>query len=153
MGHFVRMSSVSKPVCITGCCWSIKLASTYSTSPGKWNSVWRTDANVCQSHWLKSTFCPNLKPMARHGCDEESRRASHSLSAHFALHPRYRADSFWTCAFCVVLQSKRVRPPVRTMPSQLQITVRAKRHQNMYGSKSDHFLVHGSVVISFERNQ
>lgn len=85
---------------------------------------------------------------ARHGCDEESRRASHSLSAHFAPHPRYGADSFWTCAFCIVLQSKRVRPPVRTIRSQLQSTVRAKRHQNMHGSKSDHFRMEPTCIYS-----
>lgn len=38
-------------------------------------------------------------------------------------------------------------------PVNCRSQLRAKRHQNMYGSKSDHFLVHGSVVICFERNQ
>lgn len=78
-----------KPVCITGCCWSIKLASTYSTSPGKWNSDCVEDRRqrVSQSSTRVYILPEPETKYPRHGCDEESKRASHSLSAHFALQP------------------------------------------------------------------
>lgn len=87
-GGYLEDKVILGPVCITGCCCSVELASTSSTFPENWNSHYVQDGVPSHVTLIASVYIlcdPNQK--AGDGCSKESRRASHSLSARFMLQP------------------------------------------------------------------
>lgn len=87
-GGYLEDKVILEPVCITGCCCSVELASTSSTFPEKWSSHYVQDGVPSHVTLIASVYIlcdPNQK--AGHECSKGSRRASHSLSARFMLQP------------------------------------------------------------------